>query len=316
MRRVALVSVLLALAISAGVRGTSAHVVAQAGSDLLRLLPDGNGVAVIDVQKVISSSLWSTLAAHNPIKKGLDEAQAELSKLGVKLSDIHTAAVVFSTSGSGNPTVAVTGSFNQAQLLEGLRAQPNVKLASENYKGQEIFKIGSSTKPDDGAFTFVDAKTVVAGSASSVKAAIDVRSGARPSIAQNSKLASALASNPSAAISFALETPPGMANAGNSAPIPLPDFSSVKLIFGTVDVTTALDVNATLRTDKVEDAKNIADRLNGLLDMARAYLGAMSSDPKMAGLVQALKNVSITGNDVDVKITGSLPQEIFTQLLR
>jgi hypothetical protein len=307
---------LLALAISAGVKWTSAGTAPQAGSDLLRLLPDGKGVAVIDVQKVTSSSLWSTLSAQNPIKKGLDDAQAELSKLGVRLTDISTAAVVFSTSGGGSPTVAVTGAFNQAQLLEGLKAQPNVKLTSENYKGQEVFNVGNATKPSEGAFTFVDARTVVAGSLANVRASIDVRSGARPSIAQNSKLAAALASNSLAAVSFALETPPQMTNAANSAPVPLPDFSSVKLIFGTVDVTTAIDVNATLRTDNVEDAKNIADRLNGLLDMARAYLGAMTSDPKMAGLVQALKTVSITGNDVDVKITGSLPQEILTQLIR
>jgi hypothetical protein len=147
-----------------------------------------------------------------------------------------------------------------------------------------------------------------------VRSALDIGPG-KLSVAQNAKLASALASNPSAAVSFALEPPEGLKNAGNNAPIPLPDFSSVKLIFGTVDATSALDINATLRTDDAKQAENIASRLNGLLDMARAYLGAMSSDPKMAGLVQALKTVSITGNGSDVKIAGSLPQEVFTQLL-
>ncbi len=307
---------LVALAIGASVNWSSASSVSQTGSELLQLLPDGNGVVVVDVQRLTSSSLWSTLAAQNPIKKGLDDAQAELGKLGVSLADIQSAAIVFSHSGSNNATVAVTGSFHQTQLLEGLRAQPNIKVASEKYKNYDVFTVGSVNKPGDASFVFYDARTIIAGSAASVRAAIDVRTGARSSVAQNQKLTAALASNPAAAVSFALETPPGMANMANSAPMPLPDFSAVKLIFGTVDAATNLDINATLRTEKAEQAKNIADRLNGLLEMAKGYLSSMSGDPKMAGLVQALKTVTITGNDIDVKITGSLPQEIFSQIVR
>jgi hypothetical protein len=316
MKRVAFYALLLALAVSAGVRGTSARP-AQSGSDLLQLLPDGKGVVIVDVQKVTSSSLWSALAAQNPIKKELDKAQDELSRLGVNLSDIQTAAVVFSHSGSNNVTVAVNGSFNQSQLLAALREKPDVKLTSEKYKGFEVFNIGNANRPaGDGAFVFYDARTVVAGSSATVRSSIDVKTGARPSVAQNTKLSSALAATPAGAVSFALETPPSMANAGNSAPIPLPDFSAIKLIFGTVDVTDVLDINATLRTEDAAKASDMASRLKGLLDMARGYLGAMSNDPKMATISKALATINIAGVEGDVKITGTLPQEIFTQLIR
>ena len=93
------------------------------------------------------------------------------------------------------------------------------------------------------------------------------------------------------------------------------DFSSIKLIFGGVDVTTAIDLNATLRNDTAEHARTLASQLNGLLDMARGFLGA-SKDAKMASLVEALKSVTITGNDIDVRITGNLPMEVLAQLLR
>ena len=86
------------------------------------------------------------------------------------------------------------------------------------------------------------------------------------------------------------------------------------MIFGSVDVATGIDLNATLRSDTAEHARALATQLNGLLEMARGFLGA-GNDPKMASLVAALKTITITGNDMDVRITGSLPMEVLGQLL-
>ncbi len=316
MKRVAFLSLMLALAISASVNGISARPTAQAGANLLQLLPDGSGVAIVDVQKIAGSSLWAMLASQDSIKKGIGDVQAELTKVGISLSDIETAAVSFSLSG-GEPTVIVTGSFNQEKILAHLREKDNVKVTADSYKGTQIFNIGPANKPSDGAFSFYDARTVVAGSVASVRAAIDVKSGSRPSMAQNSKLSAALASNAPAAVSFAFDMPAGAigAKAGGSS-LPIPDFSNVKMIFGTVDVTTGIDINATLRTEKAEQAQEMVTRLNALLDMGRAFLGSMTGDPKMAGIAQALKSVSISGSDVDVKIAGNISGEVLTQLIR
>jgi Skp family chaperone for outer membrane proteins len=317
MKRIAFLSLALALAISVGVNGTSARPTAQAGAGLLQLLPDGSGVAIVDVQKIAGSSLWATLASQDSIKKGIGDVQAELTKVGISLSDIETAAVSFAVSGGGQTTVIVTGSFNQDRILAHLREKENVKVTTESYKGAQIFNIGTTNKPSDGAFSFYDPRTVVVGSIAGVRAAIDVKTGSRPSIAQNSKLASALALNPPAAISFAVDMPPSAfgAKAGNSS-IPIPDFSNVKMIFGTVDVAVGLDINATLRTEKAEQAQELATRLNSLLEMGKAFLGSMTGDPKMAGIAEALKTVTVSGSDIDVKIVGSIPGEVLTQLMR
>ena len=88
------------------------------------------------------------------------------------------------------------------------------------------------------------------------------------------------------------------------------------MIFGSLDVASGLDLIATLRSDTAENAKNIADRLNGLLEMARGYISTMSNDPKTAGLAGALKTVSVTGSDIDVKISGNLPLEVFSQIIK
>lgn len=319
MKRVAVAAILLALAVSASAVRTSAWA-AQTGNDLLQLLPDGSTVVVVDVQRVTTSSLWATLSAQNKIKSELDKAQAEISEMGISLAGIQTVALTFSGEGTHNPAVAVSGGFDQNDVLSRLRANPKVKLTSEKYKNYEIFsadsvKSGETTKKDDGAFVFYDSKTAVVGSSAAVRASIDTKTGARQSVAQNAKLAEALAQNSSAAVRFAMVVTPSMTSGLKSSDLPLPDLDSVKMVFGSVDVASNLDINATLRSDTAEHAKNIADRLNGLLDMAKGFLGA-SKDPKTAPFADLLKTVTITGADIDVKITGNLPMEIITQVLK
>lgn len=340
MRRVTVVAILLALAISGGVNRTSALPAAQSGSDLLQFLPDGNAVILIDVQKMTSSSLWSAITSQDKLKSNLDKVSSEFSDMGVKLSDLQTVALAFPASNMNNPVVAITGGFDQTNLLSRLRANAKIKLTSEKYKNYDVYKVESiptatkdqskENKPaanvgnsdsaakskNDGSFAFYDAKTVVVGSVESVRASIDAKTGAKASVAQNAKLTEALGQNPTAAIRFALNVTPGMTSGIQSSQMPLPDLSSVKMIFGSVDVTSGIDLIATLRNDTAEHAKNIADRLNGLLEMIRGYMSTMTNDPKMTALAGALKTVSVTGTDLDVKISGNLPMEVFNQIIK
>ncbi|MEK6320109.1 MAG: hypothetical protein AABN33_00355 [Acidobacteriota bacterium] len=335
MRRIVFLAILVAVTVSTGVKWSSAQSATRAG-DLLGLLPDGGAVAVIDFQKIAGSSLWATINAQEKLKHAIDKAQSEMGDLGVKLSDVHTVAVVFPTASFNNPTIALTGGFEQNDLLARLRASGKVKLASEKYKDFDIYKVRSipaeipskersGTKPaanvsiaavtkDEASFVFHDATTLVTGNLEAVRASIDAKTGAKPSISRNGKMTDALAQNPTAAIRFALALTPAMTSGLQSSELPIPDFSSVSLIFGTIDVASGIELNATLRSDTAEHANSIAERLNGLLGMAKGFLGAMS-DPKMAPIVEALKTVSITSADVDVKITGSLPMDLLTSLL-
>lgn len=334
MRRIVILAILVAVTISTSVKWSSALSATRAG-DLLGVLPDGGAVVVIDFQKIAGSSLWSTINAQEKLRSAIDKAQSEMAGLGVKLSDVHTVAVVFPAASMNNPTIAMTGGFEQNDLLARLRASGKVKLTSEKYKGFDIYKARSipavpskersRIKPgasvsvtavtkDETSFVFHDATTLVTGSLEAVRASLDVKTGARPGITQNGKLMDALAQNPTAAIRFAFSLTPAMTSGLQSSELPIPDFSSVSLIFGTIDVASGIDLNATLRSDTAEHAKAIAERLNGLLGMAKGYLGAMSS-PKMAPIVEALKTVNISSADADVTITGSLPMDLLNSLL-
>jgi hypothetical protein len=93
------------------------------------------------------------------------------------------------------------------------------------------------------------------------------------------------------------------------------DFSSIKLVFGSIDIASGVDLNATLRSDNADHAKSIASQLSGLLDMVRGMIGS-STDPKVAPIAAALKSVNISASDIDVHITGSVPMDVLSQLLK
>lgn len=335
MRRIVFLAILVAVTVSTSVKWSSAQPATRAG-DVLGLLPDGGAVAVIDFQKIAGSSLWATINTQEKFKSAIDKVQSEMGDLGLKLSDVHTLALVFPTASMNNPTIAVTGGFEQNDLLARLRTNGKVKLTSEKYKNYDIYKVSSlpaalppkersGTKPGaavsitagtkhETSFVFHDAATVVTGSLEAVRASIDVMTGARQSITGNGRLTEALAQNPAAAIRFALAITPAMTSGLQSSELPIPDFSSVGLVFGTIDVASGLDLNITLRNDTAQHATSVAERLNGLLGMAKGFLGAMT-DPKIAPIAEALKTVNIISADVDVRITGSLPMDLLTSLL-
>src|SRR3954463_1290448 len=102
MKRVALAAIMLALAISVSVSPSAARPAAQAGNELLNVLPDGNAVLLIDVQRVTSSPLWNMLASQEKFRSTFDKIQSELSKAGVSLGDVQTVAIAFSNNDTGN----------------------------------------------------------------------------------------------------------------------------------------------------------------------------------------------------------------------
>lgn len=315
MKKISFAALALVFAFSAGLSivGARAH-----QTDLLQLLPDGKFVAVADMQRVTKSNFWTTLASENKIRKMIDDMQATFSEIGLRLEDLNALALVGSSSSMDSGVMAVSGAFNQANILANLRANPKVRLTFEKYRGFDVFEVTDAIpdgKNDRVAFTFYDSSTAVVGSLAGVRTAIDVRAGERPSVAQNAKLNAALTQTSSAAVRFAMEMTPGVSNRLKTDNMPLPDFASIKLIFGTVEFTSAIEVNATLRSEATGSAKAIGDQLNSLLGMARGFLG-VSGDPKMASLGEMLKTVSVTVEETDVKISGNIPAEVLAQLLR
>lgn len=313
MKRYAFQATALALTLTAVV-AWAARPAVNSSADLLQFLPDGSGVILVDFQKVTASSLWSS--GQKSIKDTLEKIEPGTADL-INPTDIQTLAVAIQGLSMDNVVAVATGTFNQSAILARVKADPKIKLSSEKYKNVEVHlasPVAVSASKHDVSFAFYDASTIIIGKSAGVRASIDTKLGEKASIAQNAKLTGALAEVPPSAIKFALVPTPAMTNGLQSNDLPFPDFASIKLVFGAVDLASGLDLTATLRTDTGEQAKSIAERLNGLLSMAKGYLGA-AGNSKLAPAVEALKTVNITNTDADVRITGSVPMDLLNSLL-
>lgn len=316
MKRITIVALTLMLAISAGIANSAARSAPAPASDLLNSLPNGSGVVLVNVKTVLGSSLF----AQGKLKSALEKVESEISQVGLKLSDIDSAAVSFSSGKFNNPTIVVSGAFDQTALLARAKDSGKVKITSEKYKNLDVYsvsdiKAATAKTPNDMAFAFLDASTVVAGNAASVRSSIDTRNGETPNITKNAKLMEGLAQSPSSPIRFAVEFPAGMAKGLENSGIPLPNFSAIQMIFGSVNLDAGIALDASLRNDNADHAKEMADQLNSLLGMVKGLMGS-SDDPKMAPLVEVLKSIKVTNANADVKVLASVPAEMLAQLFK
>ena len=323
MKRVVFVAIMLALAVSVSLRPSAARTPAQTGTELLNALPDGNAVVLIDVQRVTSSALWNMLAAQEKFRSAFDKIQSSLAEVGLSLSDVQTVALSFSNADANNPAVAVSGRLNQSALLARLRADEKVKLTSETYKSFEVFKVESVKAPAGKAVEFATLAAMALSCEIRETSIFARKNYFYPDLPKGYQISQY--DKPLAEHGF-IEIDVSGGRTGTPA---APQFKRIGITrvhleedagkslhegFAGATDTTAIDLNATLRNDTAEHAHALATQLSGLLEMARGFLGA-SKDPKMAPLAAALKSVSITGNEQDVRITGSLPMEVLAQLL-
>lgn len=314
MKRITIVVFTLMLAIGIGMASSAAR--SAPASELLNNLPNGNVVVLVKVREVLGSSLF----AQGKLKSALEKIEAEISQVGLKLSDLDSAALSFSSGKFKDPTIVVSGSFDQASLLARAKDSGKVKITSQKYKNLDVYSVtdaqaAAAKRPNDMAFAFLDASTVVAGNAAAVRASIDARSGEIPNITKNAKLMEGLSQSAASPIRFALEVTPDMTKGIESSGIPMPKFASVQMVFGSVNLDAGIALDASLRNDTADHAKEMTDQLNGLLGLVKGLMGS-SDDPKMAPLVEVLKSVKISNTNVDVKVTASLPAEMLAQFLK
>jgi hypothetical protein len=311
MKRITIVALTLMLAIGIGMANSAAR--SAPASDLLNSLPNGNGVVLVNVKAVLGSSLF----AQGKLKSALEKVESEISQVGLKLSDLDSAAISFSSDKFKDPTIIVNGSFDKASLLARAKDSGKVNITSQTYKSLDVYTVTDAKAPaakisNAMTFAFLDASTVVAGNAAAVRASIDARSGEAPNITKNAKLMEGLSQSASSPIRFAMEITPGMTKGFESTGIPMPKFSSLQMVFGSVNLDAGIALDASLRNDTADHAKEMTDQLNGLLGLFKGLMGS-SDDPKMAPLVEVIKSVKVSNTNVDVKVTASLPAEILAK---
>jgi hypothetical protein len=283
----------------------------QPAADLLKVLPDRNGVIIVDVSRLLTSNFWSSLTSEQDTAVAARSFESGLNRLGVSMKDLNAAALAVRDIQMNEMVAAASGNFKKDEIVSRLKGNTALKARTEMHGGMEVITIDNP--PEQIAITFFDPNILVMGKDAAVRSAIDASQGKTPSLVQNGKLQSALPANVEAPVRFAILTPPEIAGTLQSSSLPLPDFSAVRLITGTVEVTSLLNLNLTLRSDTTGDAKVIANQLNSMMNMARGLLG---NNPKNAALAETLRSVAITSAEADVKIAAIVNKEFFARMFR
>jgi len=288
-----------------------------AAADSLSYLPASDGIALIDVRRMLNETMPRILAG-DPAK--LAQANAEIDKFKTRTGiDPRTFDRVVMGTRYTNPSANVTkletvaiahGTFNAKALAAAARTAANGKYREEKYRGATIMIVTINDRMkllglwdirlNDLAVCALDPNSLAIGTLPNVRAAIEVGPGGSRA---NGDLILLANRDPTAVIGFGANIPRELMtnlNVGNDTIAK--DAGSIRQVYGSIGSTDS-DVSLMLvaRTDSAEAANNLNDMVTGLKDIGGLFIGRM--DPARKALAQsALDNLKITTRGAEVEI--------------
>lgn len=297
---------------------------------IVSLLPNSDGVAVVDVKRFLNVALPQFLSGNqmmlSEVNKALDEAK---TKTGIDLRQFETVAAGFTIKYikekeyDFDPVIIARGTMSAGGLVAAAKIAANGKYKEEKVGERTIFifsgkEIAAQHAPQSAtphvqkvekamgslaeelAVTVVDQNTLAIGSLARVKETLAGTSKLSP------ELDGMLARNGGSVAAFASKVPTGM---GDFLPLENDELgkniASIKYMFGGMDVTsTATTLNATIGTTQPSEAAALKDTLDGLQMLGKAFLGGGSGEDKKvyARLIDGLK-FSSKGTEVSMDLS-------------
>lgn len=285
-------------------------------ADILNYLPASDGIALIDVRRLMNETMPRILAG-DPAK--LVTANAEIEKFKARTGiDPRSFDRVVLGMRYTYPTPKVTkletvaiarGTFDARALAAAARIAANGKYREEKYRGATILIITVKDQMklfgvwdiriNELAVSAIDSHSLAIGTVANVRAAIEAGLKGRG----GSDLAALATRDPNAVIGFGANIPKELMtnlNVGNDTIAK--DANSIKQVYGSIG-STETDVSLMLvaRTDSAAAATNLNDTVTGLKQLGGFFVGQMA--PARKALAQsALDNLKITTRGADVEI--------------
>ncbi len=284
--------------------------------DTFSYLPASDGIALIDVRRMLSETMPRILAGDSA---KLTQANADLDKFKTRTGIDPRAfdRVVIGTrytypapKVTKLETVAIArGTFDAKALAAAARTAANGTYREEKYRGQTILIVTINDQMKlfgvwdmqikDLAVCVLDPHSLAIGTVANVRAAI----AAGPKGLAATDLVALATRDPKAVVGFGANVPKELMtslNVGNDTIAK--DASSIRQIYGSI-ASTENDVSLLLvaRTDSAEAANNLNDTVTGLKQLGGLFLGRMA--PARKALAQsALDNLKITTRGTEVEI--------------
>jgi hypothetical protein len=312
----AFVLVVLCLGLGSGSAQRKPANKSAAPADVLGYLPASDGIALIDVRRLMNETLPRILAG-DPAKLATANAEIEKFKTRTGIDPRSFDRVVLgmhytypAPRVTKLETVAIArGTFDARALAAAARIAANGKYREEKYRAATIMILSLNDqmklfgvwdmRVNDLAVCALDPHSLAIGSLANVRAAIDAGVKGHP----GADLAALATRDPNAVIGFGANIPKElMANLNVGNDTIAKDANAIRQVYGSIGSTES-DVSLMLiaRTDSAESANNLNDTVTGLKQLGGFFVGQMA--PARKALAQsALDNLKITTRGTEVEI--------------
>lgn len=288
------VAVSLMVALSCGSRDTQSVRIDPA---LLTLVPpDTIAMGGARIDQIKKTTVYSKYIAQRPFPA----FDALRERLGIDARE--DLWEVLAASDGKDTVLFARGRFSPQGIEPKLEKEGGRRT---QYKGYTL--VGN----DEGAITFMNTSTAVAGPARAVQSVIDQRdSGANPPAA----LLDRTKQIPSGAQLWAVSSgavsrlPPGVADEGNLANLGKV-FRSLDGFSGWADLSSGFHLNASGTSATEQDAKKLHDAIRGLLGLAR-----LNTPDGRTDLLRVYDRIDVSMEERTVKIEADLPMELVEKL--
>lgn len=307
-----------------------------AASAQLGALPASDIIIFVDTARIVNDTLPNFLAGDAELQARVNAKLDRFQKeTGVDPRSFDSLAVGLRLNGasSGDPRfVAIAqGDFVASQLIDTgfatAQKKENIGHVEEQYEGKTIFILtpppgradncsrNGKTEACRMAVAALDSNTIALGDLESVRATINTGA-ARVEQA----LVDLATRNPNAVAGFAGNLPQGAARhfgIGNGRADKLA--ASVRQMYGSLStVGTTAESTLALRTETPEQAREIADGINGLKFITRLGFGGRSggNKSKAEALSNMLKALSVNVQNDEVELKLNVTQTDIAPLIR
>ncbi|QQS39933.1 MAG: hypothetical protein IPM63_11190 [Acidobacteriota bacterium] len=305
-------------------------------NELAALLPQSDGVLVLDVRKLFDESLPQILSANEPLlakingeankiktRTGLDLRQFDVLALGVRTKQVDEKTL------NVEPVILARGPYNGNSLAEAAKMASEGKSRTEEFAGRTVYifsakEIVDRNRPlgagsqsvfekmfdkvlnglsDEVALAAYDSNTVALGSLGRVKELL----GNSPRI--ENRLLEMLGRKQNAVASFGMVVPDGLSRYFELEEDELGEsLNSVREVNGTLDTLpgrTMLSIAA--RTVDAKQAENLEIMLSGFRGLFAGILKQQKGeDKKVYG--RMLENLSVDRNETELTVSLEIPQ--------
>jgi hypothetical protein len=285
---------------------------AVATPDILKALPAGDGVVVIEPKALFGNVLPAALAGLPEYRGKVDAAVASMkADFGLDLANLRSVGVsLFVGADATTSWVAVMhGDFATITTSDALAAKldayskshPRISVRRTTHEGSTMFVLPETTGSgvrENVAVALLDSSSVAYGTPSAVRLAIDVHRGATPSAASVAALTEALAlADPASPLRFGMPAPQAMIAAemkrdpGNPF---LKTLGNVRLLYGTFAATPdGATMKLSARAISGDQTESIGGLLSAMISLGQQATGRK---PELAALFDRM-TVTTTAPD-------------------